>query len=202
MAVGLGWVDDARHVTMLAGVAADRAIQLDSANARAFSIAGHVKAYLQHDVPSAMALHARAIELDPNLPIAWAMSSISKCYHGDHPTAIRQAAIARSLSPRDPHIYWTEHNATWAHFFNKDLLVAERLSEVVLARNPEHVSAINVHLSILGHTGQRAEAVQWLAKLREFDSAVTAESIVGRAPWRPDDRAFYAEGLRLAGVPA
>ncbi len=201
MAVGLGWVDDARHVTVLAGVAADRAIQLDPANARAFSIAGHVKAYLQHDVPSALKLHTRAIELNPNLPVAWAMSSICKSYHGDHITAIREATIARSLSPRDPHIYWAEHNATLAHFLNRDLEQAETLSEVVLARNPDHVSAINVHLGILGHTGQHEEASHWLAKLKNSSPAATAAAIVGRAPWRPDDRRYYAEGLRLAGLP-
>ena len=201
MAVGLGWVDDARHVTVLAGVSAERAIQLDPANARACSIAGHVKAYLQHDVRKALELHAHAIQLDPNLPVAWAMSSISRSYHGDHVTAIRQAKIARELSPRDPHIYWAEHNATLAHFLNKDLDQAETLSEVVLTRNPDHVSAINVHLGILGHTGQEDEAAHWLAKLRVSNPNVRATSIVERAPWQPLDRLYYLEGLCLAGVP-
>ena len=202
IAVGSGWVDDPRHVTVLAGVAADRAIQLDPENARAFTMAGHVKAYLQHDVPSALKLHERAIELNPNLPIAWAMSSISKVYHGDYLTGLRQAAVARSLSPRDPHVNWAEHSATWAHFFNRDLCQAEILSDIVLTRNPDHISAINAHLGILGHGGQREEAGHWLAKLRQLAPAATAASIVARAPWQPEDRRYFAEGLRLAGVPA
>ena len=202
MAVGLGWVDDPRHVTVLAGVSAERAIQLDPENARAYSIAGHVKAYLQHDVQSALKLHTRAIDLNPNLPVAWAMSSISKAYSGDHVTAIRQATVARSLSPRDPHIYWPEHNATWAHFFNRELDRAGILSDIVLTRNPEHLSAINVHLGILGHIGQRKEAKHWLSKLSEFVPEVTAAKIAKRAPWQPDDRRYLVEGLRLAGVPA
>ena len=200
MAVGLGWVDDARNVTVLAGVSAERAIQLDPMNARAFSIAGHVKAYLQHDVHKALELHSNAIRLDPNLPVAWALSSISKSYNGDHLTAIRQANTARSLSPRDPHIYWAEHNATWAHFFNRDLGQAETLSEVVLSRNPDHISAINVHLGILGHTGQRAEANYWTDKLRSISPGITATRIVERAPWQPNDRNYLAEGLSLAGI--
>ncbi len=202
VAVGLGWVDDARHVTLLAGVAAERAIQLDPTNARAFSIAGHVKAYLQHDVPSGLKLHARAIELNPNLPITWAMSSMSKVYHGDHLTAIRHATVARSLSPRDPHIFLAEHFATWAYFFNRDLDQAEKLSKVVLTRTADHVSAINVHLAILGYTGQRDEASHWMNKLKGFNPAITLTSIIGRAPWQSDDSCYYAEGLRLAGVPA
>ena len=44
---------------------------LDPFNARALAVAGHVKGYLLHDVPSALHLHARAIELNPDLPIAW-----------------------------------------------------------------------------------------------------------------------------------
>ncbi len=202
MAVGLGWVDDPRHVTVLAGAAAERAVLLDPCDARALAIAGHVKGYLQHDVPAALQLHARAIDLNPNLPVAWALSSASKSYHGDHVTAIRHAAVARSLSPRDPHIYWAEHVATLAHFLNRDLQQAEALSEVVLTRNPDHVSAIVLHLSIMGHTGQTDEARHWLSKMEEFDPTMTAEKVVSRAPWKPDDREYFAEGLRRAGLPS
>ena len=202
IAIGSGWVDDPRHMTVLAGVAADRAIQLDPENARAFTIAGHVKAYLQHDVQSAANLHERAIELNPNLPIVWAMSSLSKVYQGDHLTALRQSTISRSLSPRDPHINWAEHSATWAHFFNRNLHQAEILSDIVLTRTPDHLPAINVHLGILGHSGQRDEADHWLSKLRQLAPSATIRSIVARAPWQPDDQRYLAKGLRLAGVPA
>jgi hypothetical protein len=31
---------------------------------------------------------------------------------------------------------------------------------------------------------------------------MTAEKVVSRAPWKPDDREYFAEGLRRAGLPS
>ncbi len=200
MAVGQGWVDHPRSVTTLAGDAAQHALHLDPLDARAVSIAGHVKAYLLHDVGEALSLHTRAIELNPNLPIVWTLSSCSKMYNGEHATAIRHAMTAQSLSPRDPHLFFSEQVLMTAHFLCRRLEEAELMSEVVLARKPEHVSALNVRLAILGHMGRQEEAAECLAKLRAIEPAISLETIAGRAPLRPEDQAFYVDGLRRAGV--
>lgn len=201
MAVGQGWVENPRDVTSLAGDAAERAVRLDPLDARALAIAGHVKAYLMHDVQSALQLHARAIELNPNLPIAWTLSSWSKIYNGEHEVAARHAMTAQSLSPRDPSIFFAEHALMTAHFFNRHLEEAEMLAEVVLERNPGHRSALNIRLAVLGQLGRCEEAARCLAKLREIDPDVTIDSIVARIPLRPEDEVFYTDGLRRAGVP-
>ncbi len=88
-----------------------------------------------------------------------------------------------------------------AQFFSHQLEEAEMLAEVVLERNPGHASALNVRLAILGHMARKDEAKQCLAMLREIDPNVTVEKIVARAPLRPEDKAFYIDGLRRAGVP-
>lgn len=201
MAAGQGWVKDPRDVTTLAGTSAEHAVLLDPFNARAIAVAGHVRAYLLHDVESALHLHARAIELNPNLPIAWTMSSWSKVYNGEHATAVRHAMMARSLSPRDPHIWFVEHALMTAHLFHRHLDEADTLSEAVLERNPRHVSALNIRLAILGHLGRKDEARRCLALLREFNPSVTVDRISSRIPVRPDDRIFYEDGLARAGVP-
>jgi TolB-like protein len=201
MAVGQGWVDDPRDVTALAGTSAERAIALDPLDARALAIAGHVKAYLLHDVRSALDLHARAILLSPDLPIAWTLSSWSRIYDGEHATAVRHAMMSRSLSPRDPHIFFVEHALMTAQFFGHQLEEAEMLAEVVLERNPGHASALNVRLAILGKMGRKAEASHCLAMLREIDPDVSVEKIVARAPLRSTDKAYYIDGLLRAGVP-
>ena len=201
MAVGQGWVDDARDVTTLAGVSAERAVFLDPLDARAIAIAGHVKGYLLHDVRSALALHARAVELNPNLPIAWTLSSWSKIYNGEHAAAVRHAMMSQSLSPRDPHIFFTEHALMTAHLFQRHLDEAEMLAEVVLERNPSHMSALNVRLSILGHMGRKNEAAHCLAKLQAAEPSITIASIVARPPLRLEDKEFYIDGLQRAGVP-
>ena len=200
IAAGQGWVKNPRDVTTLAGTSAERAVLLDPFDARALAVAGHVRAYLLHDVPSALHLHARAIELNPNLPIAWTMSSWSKIYNGEHTTAIRHAMMSQSLSPRDPHIWFVEHALMTAQLFNRNLEEADMLSEAVLERNPGHVSALNVRLAILGHLARKDEASPCLALLREFDPSVTVERISSRMPIRPEDKVFYMEGLERAGV--
>jgi TolB-like protein len=201
MAVGQGWAANPREVIELAGTSAERALALDPLDARAIAIAGHVKGYLQHDVGAALRLHARAIELNPNLPIAWTLSCWSKIYSGDHATAIRHALMSQSLSPQDPHIFFVEHALMTAYFFRRQLQEAETLAEIVVVRNPGHTSALNVRLAILGHLGRAEEAAECLAGLREVEPSISVEKIASRAPLRPADRAFYTEGLRLAGVP-
>jgi TolB-like protein len=201
VAVGHGWVKNPRDVTTLAGTSAERAVLLDPLDARALAIAGHVKGYLIHDVPSALHLHARAIELNPNLPIAWTVSSWSRIYNGEHTTAIRHAMMSLSLSPRDPHIWFPEHAVMTAQLFSRNLEEAEMLAEAVLEKHPGHVSALNIHLAILGHLGRKQEAGHCLAQLRKFDPNVTVGKISSRIPLRPEDRVFYTDGLERAGVP-
>jgi len=201
MAVGQGWVEAPRDVTALAGTAAERALVLNPLDARAVAVAGHVKGYLLHDVPSALVLHAKAIELNPNLPIAWTLSSWSKIYSGDHASAVRHALMSQSLSPRDPHIFFVEHALMTAHFFQRHLDDAEMVAEVVLRRNPGHVSALNVQLAILGHMGRVEEAAHHLAALRLIEPNITIDRIVARPPLQAADRDYYISGLRRAGVP-
>ena len=201
IAAGQGWVENPGAVMQLAGTAASRAIELDPFDARAVAIAGHVRAYLFHDVPQALELLARAIDLNPNLPIAWTMSSWSRIYNGEHVMAVRHAMMAQSLSPRDPHIWLAEHSFATAQLFNRNLEEAEALNAVVLERNPDHVSALNSRLAILGHLGRIEEASRYLAILRRFDPQVNVARIASRIPLKPADKGFYMEGLERAGVP-
>jgi tetratricopeptide (TPR) repeat protein len=185
----------------LAGTSAERAVLLDPFDARALAIAGHVRGYLFHDVPGALRLHARAIELNPNLPIAWTVSSWSRIYNGEHATAVRHAMMSQSLSPQDPHVWFARHALMTAQLFNRNLEEAEILSDAVLELHPGHVSALNSRLAVLGHLGRRQEARHWLAELQKFDPKVTVDKISSRIPLRPEDRIFYIEGLERAGVP-
>ena len=202
MSVAQGWAVDSKAASELAGASAERAMLLDPLDARAVAIAGHIKGYLMHDVPTALRLHAQAVALNPNLPLAWTLSSWSKIYSGDHAAAVRHAQAARSLSPRDPYIFLVEHALMTAHFFRRHLDEAEQMSDAVMSRNPDHVSALNVHLAILGHMGRKVEARHYLALLQASQPGVTVHAIAARVPLRPNDEAFYKEGLSLAGVPS
>ena len=202
MAVAQGWAMDPKAATELARKSAEQAMVLDPLDARAVSIAGHIKAYLMHDVCTALRMHAQAVELNPNLPLAWTLSSWSKIYSGDHAAAVRDAQTAKSLSPRDPYIFLVEHALMTAHFFRRHLDEAEQMSDVVMSRNSDHVSALNVQLAILGHMGRKTDCQHYLRLLQASQPNVTVSAIAARVPLRPVDAAFYKEGLMRAGVPS
>lgn len=201
MAVGQGWVERPAEVTTLAGASADRAVELDPTDARALALAGHVKSYLFHDVRTALSLHARATELNPNLALAWTLSAWSRIYNGQHTLAVSHATNGKSLSPKDPFIFFAEHALMTAQFFNRHLEEADMLAEVVLERNPSHASALYVRLAILGNLGRIEEAHRCLAALRRINPHICVDAIVSRPPLRPHDREYYEAGLRRAGVP-
>ena len=199
--VGQGWNDEPAEAGRLAGRAAERAVVLDPLDARGVTIAGHVKAYLLHDIDAALALHQRAIALNPNLQLIWAMSSVTHTYNGNHRLGVEHANIGIALSPSDPHVFFIEQSAMMAHFFLKELQTAELFSSSVLERKPGHAAGLRVRLAILGHLGNQSAARICLEQLRKVDQHVTIQAIISRPPLREIDRAYYAEGLRLAGVP-
>ena len=200
MGIGQGWIDNPTDAARLAGEAAEKAVLLDPMDARGVTIAGHVKAYLLHDLDAALALHQRAIALNPNLPIAWTLSSFANLYNGAHEIAIEQAQTAASLSPTDPHVFFGEHAEMMALFFLGRLEEADLLATRVLDRKPGHASALKVRLGILGHLNRHADASLCLSQLRSIEPNVSVGSIVSRPPLRQKDLDYYADGLRLAGL--
>ena len=195
-----GWIDNPQEATTRAGEAAERAVALDPLDARGLAIAGHVKGYLEHDLRAALGLHERAVSLNPNLPIAWTLSSWSRIYSGDHQRAVDEALLAESLSPTDPHVFAVEHAAMTAKFFLGDLAAADRYAASSLERRPRHATALKVRLAIKGHLGCLEEARTCLDALRSLGLELTVDGMIARPPLRERDRAFYAEGLRRGGV--
>ena len=200
MAIGQGWSDDPDQAAAAAGSVAERAVLLDPLDARAVTIAGHVKAYMMHDLETALVLHQRAIFLNPNLPIAHTLNSWAHIYNGDHTTALSEATIGIELSPSDPHVFFAEHAAMTALMFLGELDRADALASSVLERKPGHASALKGRLCILGHLNRLDEASQCLTKLGAIEPTPTVSRIVARPPLRTQDLDFYAEGLRRAGV--
>jgi TolB-like protein len=90
--VGQDWAENPHEIMVRSGELAERAIVLDPFDARALSIAGHIRAFLHHSLHEAEALHNRALELNPNLAMAWALSAMTCAYAGDTAEAERRGA--------------------------------------------------------------------------------------------------------------
>ncbi len=199
--VGQGWAEDAAAATLRGGQLAERAVTLDPTDARALTIAGHVRGFLQRQALEALELHERALAVNPSLALAWCFSSLSLSYLGRHEEALKRITRAKRLSPFDPHGFFFDMAAMMPNLM---LQMHERTIEIgnrALALNPGFSSTYKGHLSALGHLGRRDEADNLRERLLMLEPKFSVQNALVRSPLtQPHDLAHYADGLRLAGL--
>lgn len=199
--VGQGWADDPQAALEQAGQFAERAIVLDPFDARALTIAGHVRAYLHRRLHEAIALHERALSLNPNLAMAWALSAVAYAYIGDPQEAERRNNRYKKLSPLDPHAFFYDTFFIHIHLLKRDFESAVAVGRTVSEMNPSFSASYKLYLAALGHTGRTQEAQLIRQRLLALEPDFTIERFLATTPLeREEDRALYAEGLRLAGI--
>jgi TolB-like protein len=199
--VGQGWASDPAASTAEAATLAERAVMLDPGDARALTLAGHVRGFLARRPEEANALHDRAIKLNPNLALAWCFSGLSHIYLGRHDEALRRIFIAQRLSPSDPHGFFFDTALTLAHLMRGDYASAIEAGRRAVEINPLFSSAHKAQLSALGWQERREEAADVLCRLLLLEPAFSVREALRRSPFaRPDDNARFAEGLRRAGL--
>lgn len=200
--VGQGWAPDAAAAMRRAGELAERAVALDPSDARALSIAGHVRAFLHHDVDAAIQLHEQALSLNPNLPMAWALSGMAHSYAGNHEEAIHRIHKARNLSPFDPHSFVFDMALMIPHLARGEYETVVQLGRRATALNPSLSSTQKGYLSALGHVGAGKEQASVRERLLRLEPGFCVREALLRSPFLKDeDRMRYAEGLRRAGLP-
>lgn len=200
--VGQDWAEDPKGMMVEAGRLAERAIVLDPFDARALSIAGHVRAFLHRRLREAASLHERALSLNPNLAMAWALSAVAHAYAGDADEAERRNNRYKKLSPLDPHAFFFDAFFILIHLMKRDYESAVEVGRTVSEMNPSFSASYKPYLSALGHLRRTKEAAAVLRRLHAIEPDFTIERFIATTPLeRESDRLHYAEGLRLAGVP-
>ncbi len=206
--VGQGWTDEPAAAMRHARRLADRAVSLDPTDARGLAIAGHVRAFDRRSIDEALALHERALDLNPNLPLAWVLAGLGISYAGQHELAARRIEQARKLSPFDPHSF----------FFDTALGVpllllgrhAESLeaSRRAAAMKPTLSSSYKGYLAALGHLTRdengvelQEDIVRVRGHLERLEPNFTLTSARARSPLRREqDIDVYIDGLRRGGL--
>jgi DNA-binding SARP family transcriptional activator/TolB-like protein len=200
--VGQNWANDPRGIMIEAGEHAERAIILDPYDARALAIAGHVRAFLHRRLREAVALHDRALSLNPNLAMAWALSAIAFAYMGDADEAERRNNRYKKLSPLDPHAFFFDAFFILIHLLKRDYESAVATGRSVIEMNPSFSATYKPYLAALGHLGRVQEAAVVRRRLMAIEPDFTIERFIATTPLeRKSDREHYAEGLRRAGLP-
>jgi DNA-binding SARP family transcriptional activator/TolB-like protein len=200
--VGQGWTDDPAAVMAAGGTFAERAIVLDPFDARGLTIAGHVRAFLHRRQREALALHERALSLNPNLAMAWALSACAYAYLGEPEEAERRNNRYKILSPLDPHAFFYDTFFLYIHLLKRDFESTVAVGRTVCEMNPSFTSSHKLYLVALGHTGRPREAAVVRERLLALEPGFTVQQFLASTPLvREVDRELFAEGLRLAGVP-
>jgi DNA-binding SARP family transcriptional activator/TolB-like protein len=200
--VGQGWADDPKAAIAVAGELAERAIMVDPHDARIMTIAGHVRAYLHGRLHEAVALHERALSLNPNLAMAWALSAATHAYLGDADEAALRYQRYKQLSPLDPYAFMFDGVATLIHLLRRDHERAVVVGRSVTQTAPMVSAVFKGYLAALGHAGRTEEAVTARRRLLAIEPHFTVDRFLLTAPLeRASDRQYVAAGLRLAGIP-
>ncbi len=200
--VGQGWADTAEEAMAAAGALAERAVSLDPADARGLTIAGHVQAYLHRRHDQAIALHERALGLNPNLPMAWVFSGAAHGYAGRHAEAIRRIERYRRLSPMDPHAFLFETGLMTPTLLEGEPGRAVAIGEAVIAVQPRLTAAWKPYAAALGLLGRTEEAHAAGRRLLAIEPGFTVAGFLATCPYvRDADLRTLAEGLLRAGLP-
>jgi TolB-like protein len=199
--VGQGWAEYPKVMMERAGELAERAIVLDPYDARGLSISGHVRAFLHRELREAKVLHERALTLNPNLAMAWALSAVTYAYAGDPDEAERRNNRYKQLSPLDPHAFFFDAFFVLIHLMKRDYESAVEVGRAVIQLNPAFTAGYKPYLAALGHLHRDQEAATIRRRLLALEPDFTIERFLQTNPLeRESDRLHYAEGLRLAGI--
>ena len=200
--VGQGWAGSSSAMMVEAGRLAERAVMLDPQDAKALTIAGHIRAFMHHRLRESAALHDRALLLNPNLAMAWNLSGVAHAYMGDLDEAERRVLRYKKLSPLDPHAFFYDTAliivALLKHDYEGAVVAGREVSEM----NPGFSAACKPYLSALGHLGLTQEADIVRRRLMAIQPDFTLGEFLATSPFeRPEDLEHYALGLRLGGIP-
>jgi DNA-binding SARP family transcriptional activator/TolB-like protein len=199
--VGQDWADNPKAMMEKAGELAERSIVLDPFDARGLAISGHVRAFLHRRLQEAMVLHERALTLNPNLAMAWALSAVTYAYAGDLEEAERRNNRYKKLSPLDPHAFFFDAFFVLIHLMKRDYETAVEIGRTVSQLNPSFTAAYKPYLAALGHLRRDQEAATIRRRLLALEPDFTIERFMEtNAMEREGDKMHYAEGLRLAGI--
>jgi DNA-binding SARP family transcriptional activator/TolB-like protein len=200
--VGQDWAADPGAMMRRAGDLAERAVVLDPFDARGLTISGHVRAFLHRRLEEARILHERALSLNPNLAMAWALSAVTHAYAGDVDEAERRNNRYKKLSPLDPHAFFFDAFFVLIHLMKRDYAKAAEVGRAVSQLNPSFSATYKPFLSALGHLRRDDEAAVIRQRLLAIEPDFTVQRFLDTTPMQQAaDRLHYAEGLRLAGVP-
>jgi adenylate cyclase len=197
-----GWSTDPKADVALAKQRIGRALQSDSHCSLALAVDGLVQTSLLGRLDLAKASYMRAIDTNPNDPLAWLLFGTLHGFKGEGAEAVRATRRALRLSPLDPMRYYFESLAASAATAAGHYEDAIRLAERSLRANRMHTSTYRALAFAQWQLGRHQDAKDTIAAMRRLDPWLTVSQWMSRSPSRDYDIGRrYAEVLRATGLP-
>ena len=199
--IAQGWSENEAADSDKAIGHAERAVMLDPQDARALTVAGHVRATLQRRCQEAMVLHDRAITINPGLALAWTFSGLTHAYAGQLDEAWRRVEHANNIAPLDPLGYFNAGAraliALLRHEHEAAIAIGRELSQV----QPGWAEGAQAMLAAQGHDAAEPDIAQTRARVMAITPDLALAALQARQPFsREADWQHLQLGLRRAGL--
>lgn len=200
VAASQGWAQNPGAALQKAEEEATVALILDPFEARALSIAGHVRSLRHRQPGDAADIHRQALELNAGSPFALHFAAANDLMRGDLDGARASLDRHRQLvAPTGQHLF-VNSAVSLLHLLEGDYEKVLQLSRSVLHLNPGFVAMYKPYLAALGHLGLSAEAKVVRSRLLNLDPTFSIKSLLAGSPFRRiQDSERFTGGLRRAG---
>ena len=197
-----GWTSDRQEEIAEIVRLASHVAELGRDDAGSLAPGGLALAYTGGDLEGGEALINRALALNPNLTAAWYASGWVKSFLGETDDAIEHVARAMRLSPLDPLTFVMFGVTALAHFVAGRYGNASEWAAKAVREQPNFPVAIRSLAASSALAGRLDDAQRAIARARRLDPELRISNLRDRVgPYRPEDLARFAEGLRRAGLP-
>jgi DNA-binding SARP family transcriptional activator len=163
--VARGWSANALSELDTARALAARALERNSADPLANVVSGYTLSHCKHDHLGSLKQLDRAIDLTPNLALAFAYRAAVHVRCERHHDALRDAATNLRLSPRDRHAWFAEMILAQAHFALEDLGAAIEHATRVATLLPSNQANLRILVAALMENGRLADAQTYAVSL-------------------------------------
>ena len=197
------WTDDGVRERADALRMARRAAELGKEDAFCLAFAGYAFTFAGRETEHGATLGDRAIELNPNLALAWGISGWLRLVLGQPDIAIDRMARAMRLSPLDPFMRQWQSATAIAHFLSDRYDEALSWAAQALRPDPDFATPWRIAAASHAMAGHMEEAKAACMRLRELEPMLRVSNFREViAPYRrPSDLAKWEVGLRSAGLP-
>lgn len=194
------WGEDPRSLLPKAEAAVQRALELDDKEPWAYFGMSAFHAYgRRHD--EAIVNIRKALDLNPNFSLAYAWLGFVLGYAGKVDEAGEALDRAYRISPRDPFNAWLPGFRGIGMFTAGRYAEACELALETLNVRPDMAGTWRLYTVCTAHLGKLEEAKRGLKELKRLNADTSLEYLEKYNTWaRPEDRARYVQGFRLAGL--